>query len=163
MADDDQVQVRNVAARPLASVRTTTTHERLGTDIRRLLDQVWPVLRAQDVRTGHNVVVYYTGSDGTLTIEAGVETLTEFTGSGEVQPSSTPSGAVATAAHYGEYSGLHATYAALDQWCKDHDHRPVGVNWEVYGDWTEDPADLRTDVYFLLSSDDVTPSAPAPG
>jgi hypothetical protein len=24
------------------------------------------------------------------------------------------------------------------------------VNWEVYGDWADDPADRRTDVYFLL-------------
>ena len=27
---------------------------------------------------------------------------------------------------------------------------PAGVNWEVYGDWDDDPAKRRTDVYFLL-------------
>jgi hypothetical protein len=24
------------------------------------------------------------------------------------------------------------------------------VSWEVYGDWEDDPAKLRTDIYFLL-------------
>jgi hypothetical protein len=26
------------------------------------------------------------------------------------------------------------------------------VNWEVYGDWDDDPARRRTDVYFLLEA-----------
>ncbi len=34
--------------------------------------------RAQDVRTGHNVVVYYDGEGGTITIDAGVEVFTDF-------------------------------------------------------------------------------------
>jgi hypothetical protein len=73
----ENVRVENVVGRALAAARTTTSPERLSTDIRKLLDQVWPVLRAQNVRTGHNVVVYYPrepgrpGRDGAFTIEAG--------------------------------------------------------------------------------------------
>jgi hypothetical protein len=26
----------------------------------------------------------------------------------------------------------------------------AGTSWDVYGDWEEDPAKRRTDVYFLL-------------
>jgi hypothetical protein len=26
------------------------------------------------------------------------------------------------------------------------------VNWEVYGDWDDDPPKRRTDVYFLLEA-----------
>ena len=25
------------------------------------------------------------------------------------------------------------------------------VQWEVYGDWSDDPAELRTDIYYRLS------------
>jgi hypothetical protein len=32
-----------------------------------------------------------------------------------------------------------------------NDRRQAGVNWEVYGDWDNDPAKRRTDVYKLLS------------
>jgi effector-binding domain-containing protein len=151
MPENDAVRVENVVALALAVGRTTTSPERLSTDIRKLLDQVWPVLRAQGVRTGHNVVIYYPGGGGDLTIEAGVETLSEFAAAGAVQPAATPSGEVATVAHYGEYSDLKGAYQALERWCAHHGRRPSGINWEVYGDWSENPAELRTDVYFLLA------------
>jgi hypothetical protein len=53
-----EVRVERADPRPLAAIGTTTTHQRLGADIVRLLDMIWPVLREQNVRTGHNVVVY---------------------------------------------------------------------------------------------------------
>lgn len=136
--------------RALAAVRATTTHPRLGADIVRLLDMVWPVLREQAVRTGHNLVVYYGGEGGTFTIDAGVEVLTEFADRGEVRHVSTPSGDMAATTHYGEYSDMAAAYETLGQWCKDNGRRPAGVNWEIYGDWDDDPVKRRTDIYFLL-------------
>jgi effector-binding domain-containing protein len=111
---------------------------------------VWPVLREQDVRTGHNVVVYYRGQGGTFTIVAGVEVFTDFADRGEVRGVSMPSGETAATAHYGEYSDLAGAYEALEQWCKDNGRRPAGVNWEIYGDWDDDPVTRRTDIYFLL-------------
>ena len=116
----------------------------------RLLNLVWPVLREQDVRTGHNVVVYW-GADGALiTIDAGVEVFTDFSDRGEVRRICTPSGDVATTAHYGEYADMGAAYEALEEWCNASGRRQAGVNWEVYGDWDDDPVKRRTDVYFLL-------------
>lgn len=72
----------------LAAVRAATNRRQLSADIIRLLDLVWPVLREQNVRTGHNVVVYYPGEGGSFTIEAGVEVFTEFTGTGTTTPAS---------------------------------------------------------------------------
>jgi hypothetical protein len=43
-------------------------------------------------------------------------------------------------------------YAALEQWFRETGRRPAGVSWEVYGDWDDDPAKRRTDVYFLLEA-----------
>jgi hypothetical protein len=53
-------------------------------------------------------------------------------------------------AHFGEYSALGGAYAALEGWCAASGRHSAGVNWEVYGDWDENPARLRTDVYALL-------------
>jgi effector-binding domain-containing protein len=145
-----EVRAERAAPRALAAVHATTNQQRLSADILRLLDKVWPVLREQGVRTGHNVVVYYPGSGGSFTVDVGVETFTDFAGHGEVRPMSTPSGEVAVTAHYGEYSQMGSAYAALDRWCTGNGRRPSGVNWEVYGDWADDPAKRRTDVYFLL-------------
>jgi effector-binding domain-containing protein len=145
-----EVHAGPVAPRTLAAVRAVTTQQQLGSEIVRLLDLVWPLLREQGVRTGHNVVVYHESSDGTLTVDAGVETFTGFAGGGEVRLTSTPEGEAATTAHYGDYSAMAPAYAALARWCAENGRQRAGVNWEVYGDWDDDPAKRRTDVYFLL-------------
>ncbi len=39
-----------------------------------------------------------------------------------------------------EAAGHQVTFATRDR-----------TSWEVYGHWSEDPAQLRTDVFYLLS------------
>jgi effector-binding domain-containing protein len=145
-----QVRTELTVPRKLAAVRAVTTPQRLSTDIIRLLDQVWPLLREQGASTGHNVVIYRPGEGGELIIDAGVEVPEGFTPRGEVRPVDTPAGEAATTTHYGDYSGLAAAYAALERWCASSSRPPSGTSWEVYGDWDEDPARRRTDVYLLL-------------
>ena len=84
---------------------------------------VWPVLREQNVRAGHNVVVYYPGEGGMFTIAAGVEALTDFEDRGEVRHVSTPPGETAATEHYGEYSAMAPAYEALERWCQDNRRR----------------------------------------
>jgi effector-binding domain-containing protein len=145
-----EVRIERVDPRPLAAIGTTTSHPRLGADIIRLLDMIWPVLREQKVRTGHNVVVYHGNDGGTLRVDVGVEAFSEFAGRGEMRRTFTPSGEVATTAHHGEYSDLGLAYAALERSFRDSGRRPAGVSWEVYGDWDDDPVRRLTDVFFLL-------------
>jgi len=145
-----QVRTEPAAPRTIAAVRAVTTPARLGTDIIRLLDQVWPVLREQGARTGHNVVIYRRGAGGDLVIDAGVEVPDGFTARGEVRRVDTPGGEAAAATHFGDYADLAGAYAALEQWCTASGRQPSGTSWEVYGDWEEDPAKRQTDIYFLL-------------
>jgi effector-binding domain-containing protein len=152
------VRTEQAGPRALAAVHATTNRERLVPDMMRGLDMVWPLLRGQGVRTGHNVVVYYAGAGDALDIDAGVEVFTDFADEGEVRHVSTPSGEVATATHFGEYSDLDGAYDALERWCADQGRRVAGIRWEVYGDHEDDPALRRTDVYFLLAP----PGVPGP-
>jgi effector-binding domain-containing protein len=145
-----EVRTEQAEPRTLAAVTSRVSRDGLGAQIIRLLDVVWPVLRGQGIPTGHNVVIYHGASGGELTVTAGVEVLAAFTGDGDVQAAATPAGEVATTAHFGDYSRLGGAYEALEQWCAASGHRPAAVKWEVYGDWDEDPAKVRTDVYFLL-------------
>lgn len=147
-----EVRVERPEPRTLAAVRSETNPDRLTADIFRGLDMVWPLLREQGVRTGHNVVIYHPGGEtAPFTIYAGVEVFTEFAERGEVERTATPPGEVATTAHYGEYSEMAPAYEALERWCAANGRRPARVNWEVYGDWEDDPAKRRTDIYFLLA------------
>lgn len=145
------VRTEQAGPRALAAVRATTNRQQLVTDMMRGLDMVWPTLREQGVRTGHNVVVYYERTGDSFDIDAGVEAFTEFADHGDVRHVSTPSGEVATTAHFGEYSEMGPAYTALDDWCASAGRRVAGIRWEVYGDWADDPALRRTDIYFLLA------------
>jgi effector-binding domain-containing protein len=146
-----EVRVEQVRPRPLTAVRANVSRAQLGDEIRRLVGTVWPVLREQRVATGHNVVIYHGGSSRTLDIEAGVETPSGFAECRDVRSAATPAGEAVTTAHFGDYAQMHGAYAALETWCAAEGRRPSGVSWEVYGDWDDDWAKVRTDIYFLLT------------
>jgi len=141
--------VRLEVARPrsLAAISRTSEPGRLGADIIGALDIIWPELRRQGVATGHNVVIYHGGPNA---IDVGVEVVDGFVPSGEMKVVGTPGGEAAAAAHFGDYSELSAAYASLDEWRQRTGRRFAGVSWEVYGHWTDNRDELRTDVYFLL-------------
>src|SRR5262249_41504092 len=136
--------------RRLAAASAISSRAELGATIRRLLDQVWPVLRSQRVPTGHNVVIYHPSTDRMLHVEAGVEVFSNFVPTETVRECETPAGRVATVVHWGAYDQMHAAYAALDEWCRAHDEPRWHLSWEVYGDWSDNPDEVRTDIFYLL-------------
>ena len=146
-----EVRTGQAAPRRLAAIRSVTTPQDLRQTISRSLGIIWPAIREQGVSFAHNVFVYRNGEPGTIIVELGVEVLGDFTERGEIQIVQTPSGEVAAATYYGDdYTQMAPVYEALEQWCAGNGRRPAGVNWEVYGDPAEDPAQTRTDIYFLL-------------
>jgi hypothetical protein len=52
--------------------------------------------------------------------------------------------------HYGDYGRLGEANSAIHAWCRANQRPLAGPSWEVYGHWQEEPALLRTDVYYLL-------------
>jgi effector-binding domain-containing protein len=74
----------------------------------------------------------------------------EFPATDAVVNSATPAGTVATTAHFGPYGELGLAHRAVRAWCKRKGCERVGPFWEVYGHWSDDPANLRTDVFYLL-------------
>src|SRR5438445_1597696 len=143
-----EIRVEDALPRQLAAIRGATARADLPWTILKLVDTVWPVLRAQHVKTGHNVVTYF---GGLAHIEAGGEVFGDFVDVGDVRHSQTPAGPVVTTAHWGEYSEMAGAYAALAQWCAANGRQQTGTSWEVYGDWADDPRQRRTDIYLLLA------------
>jgi hypothetical protein len=97
------------------------------------------------------VVVYYPSADGLLHIEAGVEIHTDFRPTEDVHAARTPAGRVATVTHWGAYDQMQPAHSALDAWCAAHGEPRGQVRREVYGDWSADPNQLRTDIYYKPS------------
>lgn len=65
--------------------------------------------------------------------------------------SALPAGQVATTIHRGPYAGLAAAHRAVLDWCAAQGRRAAGPRWEVYGPHRDDPAELTTEIYWLLS------------
>lgn len=146
------VETTVVAEQLLVAARQRTSTRRVSSEIQRLLDAPWAFIRQHPElrRGGHNVAVYW-NAQAEGSVEVGVQVVARFDATDQVVCSATPAGTAATAAHFGPYSALGAAHDAVLAWCKRAGHRLAGPCWEVYGDWEDDPAKLRTDVFYLLA------------
>ena len=144
-----QVSVTDVAARPTAVVAATTTWQEFPTLWKELLDEVWACLRAGGIHRGcRNVMLY---QDDVPHVEIGVELGQPCPLTGRVVGSSLPAGQVAVTVHRGPYAGLASAHRAVLDWCATQGRRPAGPRWEIYGPHHDDPAELWTEVCYLLS------------
>jgi effector-binding domain-containing protein len=148
------VSIQIVQPRKLAAVRRRVRIGTVGSAWRPALDQVWSFLRSQPgLRTdGHNVFLYHhpADRDAPMDVDFGVEVTRSFERSGEVYATETPAGEAATAVHIGPYDRLRETHDAIHAWAVAHRRQFAGQSWEVYGDWSDDPARLETAVLYLL-------------
>jgi effector-binding domain-containing protein len=152
-----EIRIDQVPMQLMAAVRGRANAENVGPRIRELFDQLYAFLRRTKIQSGQNVVLYsnlsdknlFTTSEG-VPIEVGVQVPAPFATDGIVICSATPEGVVATCAHFGPYDQLARTHKAIHTWSRANNRQLAGPCWEVYGDWSEDPAQLRTDVFYLL-------------
>jgi effector-binding domain-containing protein len=140
----------DVPTRPTAVVTATTTWEEFPGLWKELLDDVWACLRAGGVHRGcRNVMLYL---DEVPHVEVGVE-LTQPCGlTGRVVASMLPAGKVAMTTHWGAYADLGLAHQAVLDWCRGRGRTPAGPRWEIYGPHRDDPAEVWTEVYYLLRS-----------
>ncbi len=135
----------------LAVVRREVRSAELARAVPAGCGAVWSELRAQGLRGGRNVAVYW---DDAIRLEAGVEFGGEFAERGDIVRSATPEGLVAALVHHGPYGTLADAHRALLDWCRAHRHEPVGPRWEIYGHWQAawdaDPSRIETEVVYRV-------------
>jgi effector-binding domain-containing protein len=152
MASSYAVQVQQLESVPLAVIRRQAKSSELSRLVPECCGLVWNAVRAQGVKGGRHVAIYW---DGSIRLEVGVELAGPFTEQGEVVCSATPGGAVAWATHFGPYGAIGAAHEAVRRFCQDNNHRLAGPSWEIYGHWRDEwntnPSQIRTDVFYLLS------------
>lgn len=144
-----EISVEIVAQQSIAAARQRSTIRRISREIQQLLGHPWALIRQHpELRTdGHNVAIYW---EDTGSVEVGVQVVAPFEATADVISSSTPSGTVARTAHFGPYSELGPAHDAVRNWCKQNGREMRLPFWEIYGDCSDDPAELRTDVLYLL-------------
>jgi effector-binding domain-containing protein len=148
------VRVVTVDPRPTAVITQTTTWDEFPRLWSRLLDGVYEVVRGNqdlageaDTETWQNVMLY---KDDRPTVEVGVLATRSFNPEGCVVASHLPGGTTAVAIHRGDYSLLGDTHAAVLEYVKAQGLDLAGPRWEIYGHWRADPAELETEIYYLL-------------
>jgi effector-binding domain-containing protein len=154
MTGSYQVERAVVDAVPTAVIAAPTTANDLARTIGRLIDPVRTFVRSSGVTAGHNIVFYegdVQAGAGT-TIEVGVVVDRRFaeTSPTGVHCSELPAGKVARTVHLGHYHRIAEAHTAVRQWCADQGETLVGPSWEIYGDWTDDPRALESEVLYLL-------------
>jgi effector-binding domain-containing protein len=142
-----------VTPRPVAGVRALVPRGRVAQEFGRHLDQVYAAGRAGAVQLdGQNIFIYRAATADQLTVDFCVGVKAPFTAAGTVVPLETPRGMAAMTMHIGDYGRLGEANAAILAWCRANGRERAGPSWEVYGHWHADPAQLRTEVYYLLQA-----------
>jgi effector-binding domain-containing protein len=145
------VVVVQVEPSPIAAVCLRTTLAKWPTQFGKVLGIVYEAVHAGKVQQdGQNVMIYRPAGGDQVDIECGVQVAMRFENLGEVVCCETPGGTAATLAHIGPYSQLRASHRAIFEWGRENGRPLSGVCWEIYGDWNNDPAQLRTDIFHLL-------------
>jgi effector-binding domain-containing protein len=144
-----EVTVTDVVTRPTAVIAAATTWQAFATVWPVLLGEVWACLRAGGVDRGcPNVMLY---RDDLPHVEIGVELRQPCPLTGRVVASTLPAGEVAMTVHRGPYAGLAEAHRDIVDWCATRGRRLAGPRWEIYGPHRDDPAELSTEVYWLLA------------
>lgn len=146
-----EVRFEHVEAHPMAGVPARASHAELSTAIRDSLGKVYETLRADAPGPlGCNVVLYGPGWGGKFDLRIGVRLDEPYAGDGAVKSYETPAGDVAHVVYFGEYAKMHPAHEAAQKAALESGRGLTGASWEVYGDWSDDPAKLRTDIYYQL-------------
>jgi effector-binding domain-containing protein len=146
------VRVETTPTLPIAAVRRTATGPMLGKTVQDGCGAVWNALRAQGLKGGRNVAIYW---DTQITLDVGVEMPEGFTETDDVKRAATPTGLTASVTHLGPYQTLGTAHDAIWAWAKQNGKTLAGPRWEVYGhwlpEWNADPSKIRTDVVYLVT------------
>jgi effector-binding domain-containing protein len=141
-----------VEPRRTAVIAQTTTWAEYPALWPKLLDEVYTFVRGDpEIAAANprwqNVMLY---KDDQPSVEVGVLVAAPFQGNARVIESTLPGCRVAMAVHVGDYAQLGATHEALIAFTDAHQLERAGPRWEIYGHWHEDPAQLETEIYYLL-------------
>ena len=153
---DRSVTIMDLTARKLIGLRSRATPQTVSKTMLATLTRVWEVIRRDNLKTlGLNVAIYDGAEEGAsspsdFAFAAGVLVDGEVAMAEGLEVLVTPSGPCAHVELIGDYALIPEVHRQIRDWCRANGRRLAGVNLEIYGHWTGDPSQARTDVYYLL-------------
>jgi len=149
---ESSVSLQRATPRAIAAVRVRLPISHVPASFTTYLNEVYAAARYGAIPLdGQNIFVYRGGATGEdADVDFGVGVRSRFEAHGAVTYCELPTGEVAVTTHWGDYARLGVAHAAVLAWCRASGREPTGTRWEVYGHWTDDPTQRRTDVYYEL-------------
>lgn len=149
-----EIMVVQTSPQPLAVVRVETNAAELTEEIEKAFTTVYAAVQSGRIEhPGQNVIVYRQLGSGEVEVECGVQVPGPFADLDKVLSREMHAARAATMTHYGPYDRLGETHAALIAWVRSHGLRPTGMLWEVYGEWSENPDELRAQVFHQVAEE----------
>ncbi len=147
-----KITIVTVEEQHLLAARTSVTFADVPGKLLPLMDRVGASVQEHEIDgAGRHVWYYRDVSGGQMEVDVGVQVPAATEAADGLVLSATPAGRCAHAALVGDYSGIPAVHEAIHRWCAEQELLLAGPCWEVYGDWHDDPAKRRTDMYHLLA------------
>ena len=147
-----EFETKQVEAKPIVGIRTTTTMEKITEVMGPLFGEVHGYMQQSGREpAGMPFTIYYAMDGNTLDLECGMPVASPMDGGGRVKAGELPEGKVATVTHMGPYDELPQTWAALMEWMGAQGLQPAGAPWEVYvtdPGAEPDQSKWRTDIFF---------------
>jgi effector-binding domain-containing protein len=101
---------------------------------------------------GHNFILYSSWTREGVTLLVGVLDRQPGGADADLKPAHIPGGRVITALHFGDYGQMGPVYDALYSAVKAKGLKQINRSLEIYGDWSDDPAKVRTDIYIYIGA-----------
>ena len=133
-----------------AGIEIATTRTAMSATIRKTFDRLYAPGALQPGH-GHNFILYSDWTKDSVTLLVGVLDRQPGGADPDVKPAHIPGGRVITTPYFGDYSQMGSTYDALHAAVKAKGLRQINRSLEIYGDWNDDPAKVRTDIYLYLA------------
>jgi effector-binding domain-containing protein len=132
-----------------AGIEMFTPWQDMRANIRKLFDRVYAP-GALTPGHGHNFIMYRDDTTEGITMTVGVLDRQPGGADPEVKPAHIPGGRVMTGTHWGDYGKMKTTYDAIEAEITARGLKALPKSLEIYGDWYDDPAKVRTDIYVYL-------------
>ena len=131
-----QVEIKELPAQAVLTIRTTTTPDRLSDALR----EIYTLIRAYVADagaepTGPGFALYHAYGDEEVDVEAGVPVDGAFVGNDRITSRVLPATRAAVTWHIGPYATSGEAHEFLDGWIHGQGMDHVGAPWEVY--WTD--------------------------
>ena len=133
-----------------AGIEVYTKWSALAATIRSTFDRLYKP-GALTSGHGHNFILYSDETKEGVRLLVGVLDREPGGADPDVKSAHVPGGRVITAPHWGDYGKMRETYDVLHAEVAARSLRRIGMSLEVYGDWSDDPAKVRTDLSLYLA------------